>query len=77
MKSPIGPLYYHASKIIEYHEDENKIVKDKKRDIEHNTGVIMHFTEQEVQYLNNQLRELSRLQASVLVNKTIGGKQDE
>lgn len=75
MINPIGmgPLYYHASKIIECREGQQKLIKDKKNDVENKDGVIMHFTPEQALDINRQLRELSQLKAKTLVQIITNG----
>lgn len=77
MNSPMGPMYYHASKVIEYRDGVESLVKNKKQEIEQNTGIVMHFTESQVQFLNNELRALAKLRGSLATIQTIGGNSHE
>lgn len=60
-KDRLGLFAMSASKIIEYTDGKAELLKDKKRDIESSTGVVMHFTLAEVKMLEMELRTLSRL----------------
>lgn len=59
-KKNMRQLSMWASKIIEYNDGKETLLKDKGKDIDSSDGVVMHFTHREVEMIERELSLLSR-----------------